>query len=135
MRLSTWPTFEWSWASDTFGNAATKLPSERRGKRPGPYPQRFGRREGKSANVPDGKSATKQNALVRLGTRRDMVAPGVGRRDADPRRNHQGRQTARFVLTAVMMSRGRRFSEWAASTSRKPITANHGSYTHTGRAC
>ena len=76
VRIRTWPTFEWSWASDTFANASTKLPTN--GEENALARIRndsAGVRV--SAHVPDA-NGNKQNALVRRGTRRDMVAPVWG---------------------------------------------------------
>ena len=77
--LRTWPTSEWSWASDTFANASTKLPTN--GEENALARIRndsAGVRV--SAHVPD-ESGNKQDALVRRGHSSGHGCACVGRGD------------------------------------------------------
>ena len=106
--------------SDTFGNAATKLPTNGEENALARIRNDSGGVR-VSANVPAAAS-NKQNALVRLGNRADMVAPVWGQVTLIPDEVTKA-ANGQIILTAVPFARGQDSAGRRPSTSKKPTTA------------
>ena len=111
-----------------------QAPHQRGGKRPGPHPQRFGRREGVGQRPGSRKQQAERRREARQSGRHG--GSGVGFGHPDTRRNHQGRQRPDHPnggpFARGQDSAGRRLLQ---ARNQPQLGRPHGSHHHHRQTC